>query len=73
VPEGHTLHRLARAVDVRFGGRMHTIEEMTRFVELFLQTPFSGETRHRRRIGMLTDYEASGTLPPLPASALRGE
>ena len=55
------------------GGRMHTIEEMTRFVELFLQTPFSGEARHRRRIAMLADYEASGALPALPASALRGE
>jgi ribose 5-phosphate isomerase B len=54
------------------GGRMHTVEEMTRFVEAFLSTPFSGAERHRRRIAMLTDYETSGTLPPLPAS-VRGE
>jgi len=51
------------------GGRMHTVDEMTRFVEVFLTTDFTGEERHVRRIGMLTDYEATGDLPPLPESA----
>jgi ribose 5-phosphate isomerase B len=56
------------------GGRMHRVEAMTRFVEVFLATPFSGAERHRRRIAMLSEYETSTTLPPLPASALpRGE
>jgi ribose 5-phosphate isomerase B len=54
------------------GGRMHTLEEMTRFIEMFLGTPFTGEERHVRRIGMLADYETTGDLPPLPESALRG-
>ena len=53
------------------GGRMHPVEDMTRFVEVFVTTPFTGAERHRRRIAMLTEYETSGTLPPLPASALR--
>ena len=63
-------HNDANVVSV--GGRMHTLEDMTRFVELFLETSFSGEERHVRRIAMLSDYEQSGDLPPLPASAEGG-
>ncbi len=60
-------HNDANVISV--GGRMHTVEEMTHFVELFLDTPFTGEERHVRRIAMLSDYETTGDLPPLPASA----
>ena len=52
------------------GGRMHSLEDMTRFVDVFLSTRFPGDERHVRRIGMLTAYERTGDLPPLPASAL---
>ena len=61
-------HNDANVVSV--GGRMHTVEDMTRFVEVFLGTAYSGEERHTRRIGMLADYEKTGNLPPLPESAL---
>ena len=61
-------HNDANVVSV--GGRMHTVEDMTRFVEVFLGTAYSGEERHTRRIGMLTAYEKTGNLPPLPESAL---
>jgi ribose 5-phosphate isomerase B len=54
---------------VSIGGRMHTLEQMTRFIGIFLGTGFSGEERHGRRIAMLADYERTGDLPPLPASA----
>ena len=49
-------HNNANVISV--GGRMHTTEEATRFVELFLETPFSEDARHQRRIDLLTAYEA---------------
>ena len=59
--------RLARehndAWVISVGGRMHAVEETTRFVEVFLATAFSGEQRHVRRIGQLTTYETTGELP----------
>ena len=60
-------HNNANVVSV--GGRMHTVEEMTRFVEVFLTTPFTDEERHVRRIAMMAAYETTGDLPELPASA----
>lgn len=59
-------HNDANVISV--GGRMHPVEEMTRFVEIFLTTPFSQDERHQRRIGMLARYEDTGELPPLPES-----
>jgi ribose 5-phosphate isomerase B len=58
---------------ISLGGRMHSLDEMTRFIEVFLGTPYSGEQRHTRRIEMLADYEKTGNLPPLPGSALRSQ
>src|SRR5688572_11061412 len=37
-------HNDANVVSV--GGRMHSVEDMTRFVGAFLETPFSGDERH---------------------------
>jgi ribose 5-phosphate isomerase B len=55
---------------VAVGGRMHSLDELTRFVQVFLSTSFPGDERHVRRIRMLTDYELTAELPPLPPSAL---
>jgi ribose 5-phosphate isomerase B len=60
-------HNDANVISV--GGRMHTVEEMTRFVEVFLTTAFTGEERHVRRIAMMSAYESTGVLPELPESA----
>jgi ribose 5-phosphate isomerase B len=60
-------HNDANVISV--GGRMHTVDEMTHFVDVFLSTDFTGEERHVRRITMLGDYEQTGELPPLPDSA----
>jgi ribose 5-phosphate isomerase B len=68
--------RLARehndANMISVGGRLHSLDEMTGFVEAFLETPFSHDERHVRRIGQLATYETGGGLPPLPKSALGG-
>jgi ribose 5-phosphate isomerase B len=47
---------------------MHSLAEGAALAEAFVSTPFSGDPRHQRRIDMLTDYERTGTPPPLPAS-----
>ena len=66
------LARLARehnnALVLSIGARMNSTDEAKAMVRTFLATEYSGETRHQRRIDMLTAYEQSGTLPPLPGS-----
>lgn len=57
-------HNNANVVAV--GARMHSQDEATAFVETFLNTPFSGDERHIRRIDMLATYESTGDLPPIP-------
>ena len=52
---------------ISLGARMNTADEATRFLEIFLNTPFSGAERHVRRIGMLTAYEETGKLPEPPS------
>ena len=60
-------HNDANVISV--GGRMHSMDEMTRFIGIFLNTDFPTEERHVRRISMLSEYETTGVLPPLPESA----
>jgi ribose 5-phosphate isomerase B len=62
--------RLARehndANVVAIGGRMHTLDEATDIVGVFLATPFSQDERHKRRIAQVAEYERDRVLPPLP-------
>ena len=58
------LHNDANVLSL--GARMHPAAEAIAFAQVFLETPFSGEARHARRLALISDYEASGDLPPLP-------
>lgn len=53
-------HNNANVISI--GARQHTQEEAFRFVEKFVQTPFTGDERHVRRIGQLAEYETTGTI-----------
>jgi ribose 5-phosphate isomerase B len=59
------MHNNANIVSI--GARMHTVDEATRFVDVFLSTDFTGESRHARRIMMLRDYEETGQIPATDA------
>jgi ribose 5-phosphate isomerase B len=66
------LARLARehnnALVLSIGARMNSAEEAKAMVRTFLATDYSAEPRHQRRIDMLSAYEQTGALPPLPGS-----
>ncbi len=55
------LARLARehndANIISLGGRMQSLEEAWEMVDVFLNTPFSGDERHQRRIDQITEHE----------------
>ncbi len=65
--------RLARqhndANVLSLGARMYSAEEALSFTRVFVETAFSGESRHARRLAMIAGYEATGELPPLPAAS----
>lgn len=48
---------------VSIGARQHSVEEATELVLLFLRTDFSGDERHIRRIGLISDYERDRHRP----------
>ena len=66
------IARLARqhnnAQLIGIGGRMHPVEDALAIVDAFLDTPWSGEARHQRRIEILAEYERTGEPPALPAT-----
>ncbi|HEY2596091.1 MAG TPA: ribose-5-phosphate isomerase [Chloroflexota bacterium] len=48
------------------GARMYSSTDAMGFAKTFLETAFSQEPRHARRLAMIADFEKSGELPPLP-------
>lgn len=47
---------------IAIGARQHSVDEVLRFIEVFLATPFPGEERHARRIAQLAEYETTGGI-----------
>ena len=47
------------------GARMYSVEDAVSFAKVFIETPFSGEPRHARRLAMISDFEKTGDLPPM--------
>ena len=43
---------------ISIGARQHTLDEATRFVEIFLATTYDPSSRHQSRIDMMSEYEA---------------
>lgn len=54
---------------ISIGARMHSAAEATLLVTAFLGTEFSGEQRHVRRIGQVSEYERTHQVPDLPSAA----
>ena len=53
-------HNNANVVGI--GGRMHSIEECKAIIGAFVETPFSNDERHIRRIKKIAKYENEGKL-----------
>lgn len=53
------MARLARSHNnsnvLCLGRRIHTIDEIIRYLDIWLDTPFQGEERHARRLGKIDD------------------
>ncbi|WP_345750382.1 ribose-5-phosphate isomerase [Microbacterium rhizophilus] len=51
---------------IAIGARQHPFEDVVRFIDRFIETPFSGDERHARRIAQVAAYETDGSLLPDP-------
>ncbi len=55
------LHNDANVLSL--GAREYSVEEAIGFAKVFVETAFSQEPRHVRRLGMIAAYEQTGDLP----------
>jgi ribose 5-phosphate isomerase B len=58
------LHNNANVLSL--GAREYSIDAAVGFAKVFVETAFSEEPRHVRRLTMIAKYEETGELPPLP-------
>jgi ribose 5-phosphate isomerase B len=50
---------------ISLGARLHSPQEATELVEIFLSTPFSEDPRHARRLAQIAEFERTGVPPTL--------
>ena len=48
---------------------MYPLADAVSFAQVFVETAFSGEPRHARRLQMIAEYEKTGELPPEPPTS----
>jgi ribose 5-phosphate isomerase B len=60
------LHNNANVLSL--GAREYSIDDALSFAKVFVETAFSNEPRHVRRLNMIAAYEQSGQLPEEPSS-----
>jgi ribose 5-phosphate isomerase B len=53
-------HNNANVVSV--GGRMHSIDQCKEIIDAFIETPFSNDERHIRRINKMSKFEETGEI-----------
>ena len=58
------LHNDANVLSL--GAREYSIEDAVSFAKVFVETAFSQEPRHARRLEMIAEYEQTGKLPVEP-------
>ncbi|MDR0342663.1 MAG: ribose-5-phosphate isomerase [Nocardiopsaceae bacterium] len=58
------LHNNANVLSL--GAREYSVEQARSFAKAFIETAFSGEPRHARRLAMIAAYEETGELPAEP-------
>jgi ribose 5-phosphate isomerase B len=59
-------HNNAQVIGI--GARMNSVPEALAIVDAFLTTPWSGATRHQRRIDILDEYERTHVAPQVPGA-----
>jgi ribose 5-phosphate isomerase B len=59
------LHNNANVLSL--GAREYSIPDAVGFANVFVETAFSEEPRHVRRLQEIAAYEQTGELPPLPS------
>jgi ribose 5-phosphate isomerase B len=60
------LHNNANVLSL--GAREYPVADAVGFAKVFVETAFSEAPRHVRRLAMVTEYEKTHELPPLPSA-----